>query len=911
MAAPALINRAIDIINSFNPSTHSPDAHIVDVLGTIDEVRFTGVSLQQLPSTSSNFTVPSIQTEDHDKVFLQQVFMGIERRRKFLDVSLAELCFWTHNDYGLAQVFLSTLYHQHGNLLQRSEYTRFMVLSYLLFFRLDELGWKKFRVFVASQDSTAVHLLLGLALDEGRMREWVVETWCQSLDRGYIEANIMQRMERYRHTIGDWLADTRHAAFGSGGGAASSTPSPASSGGGGSQAGGGQRPTHGRRSSKAKRGPTQPAPFNLTVPRPRVLPEPVPIETPAELKPKPVPQTLHSTSLKEVEAAKRERRQRLRQHAAAKYTDATVPKLTESKVDKEALRAQADAKELATLKPHKRKYRPPPGLPEEGADVKLNAAAILREEALFRQRQKAEADRIADYEANLRDASEFNAWQAKQKALDDAAEAAVVEARRAEMAASSAAAVAASEARKQENAELATELRKETELIVQHSKAEKRLAQEAKRELAAGVRAYRQEAPQAAVAKVERSKKAAAEAIKAQRKADEVALAQQRKREAAERADVIRQIQALERAPRKAFGAFDPTTAPVHGLLEEMSLVEMKTRLAQIKAEHKEEREGKRREIGLAKRSKAQGLQDKLATLRRVRSAAATTNRSTRTRQIAAKETAEAQAAEARSHRVVALADRLATKRASTAAAAHRASEVEARSMKEAMFRGAAKRQLEERRFEENLSAQERAIRERQAAAHKAAEKAAAATQSDEVSRSRYIRRNRAAQQSKLQASEQVAQDAALEAADFVSDERTRKKHLFFAQAAREKRLAAVRDANDTYTAAVRSVRQDAARASWGGQDRYETLADTTERRVARLQPEDVQTLGLADTVQRAAASQAAVARRIRGVENPLVAAGLDASAVQNKPGGTLQLAADSSAAGATWRKASATLKRS
>ena len=807
-----------------------------------------------------------------------------------------------------SQVFLSTLYHQHGNLLQRSEYTRFLVLSYLLFFRLDELGWKKFRVFVASQDATSVHLLLGLALDESRMREWVVETWCKSLDRAYIESSIMQRMARYQHTIGDWLDDTRHSAFGSGGGA-SSTPSPASSAGELPGAGGSQRPTHGRRSTKSKRGPTKPAPFNLTAPRPRVLPEPVPIETPAELKPKPVPPNMNSTSLKDVEAAKQERRQRLRQHTSAKYTEATVPRLTESKVDKDALRAEAEAKELATLKPYKRKHRPPPSLPEEGADVKLNAAAILREEALFRQRQKAEAERIADYEANLRDASEFNAWQAKQKALDDAAEAAVIGARRAEMAAASAAAVAASEAHKAENAELAAEMRKETELIVQHSAAEKRLAAEAKRELAAGVRDHRRAAPQAAVAKVSRSKKAAAEAIKAQRKADERALAKQQRQEAAERADVIRQIQALERAPRKPFGAFDPTTAPDHGLMEEMSLVEVRTRLAQLKAERKEEQESKRREIALAKRSTAQGLQDKLATLRRVRSAAATTNRATRAKQIAAKEAADEAAAEARSHRVVALAERLSTKRASTAAAAHRAAEVEARSLKEAMFRGAAKRQLEERRFEENMAAQERAIRDRQAAARKAADKAAAATRSDEASRARFVRRGKAVHKSQLRAAEAAAEGAAAEAAEFTANERTRKKHLFFAQAAREKRLTAVRDANDTYTAAVRSVRQDAARSVWGGQDRYEALADTTERRVARLRPEEVQTLGLADTVQRAAASQAAVARRIRGVENPLVAAGLDASAVQNKPSGTLQLAAESSAAGATWRRASATLK--
>ena len=56
--------------------------------------------------------------------------------------------------------------------------------------------------------------------------------------------------------------------------------------------------------------------------------------------------------------------------------------------------------------------------PRPDAAVKLNTAAVLREDALYKAKQQKEAKQIAAYEAELRDCTEFYMWQTDMREKD-------------------------------------------------------------------------------------------------------------------------------------------------------------------------------------------------------------------------------------------------------------------------------------------------------------------------------------------------------------------------------------------------------------------------------------------------------------------------------------------------------------
>jgi hypothetical protein len=110
----------------------------------------------------------------------------------------------------------------------------------------------------------------------------------------------------------------------------------------------------------------------------------------------------------------------------------------------------------------------------------------------------------------------------------------------------------------------------------------------------------------------------------ADRAARERQLAEERAIEDARRREVIMQIQALERVPVSgaAVKVFDPTTTPGYGLLDEMSLVQLRERLQLLQERESQEREEKRQAILSAKEEKEAEVQRKLDFISRLRTRA-------------------------------------------------------------------------------------------------------------------------------------------------------------------------------------------------------------------------------------------------------------------------------------------------
>merc|ERR1712187_433180 len=83
--------------------------------------------------------------------------------------------------------------------------------------------------------------------------------------------------------------------------------------------------------------------------------------------------------------------------------------------------------------------------------------------------------------------------------------------------------------------------------------------------------------------------------------------------------DIIRQIRALEKVPVERFSKFDAAEPPCQGLLEEMSLAELRERIKIMEANQRKELEDKRERQLDKKMEKQQELAEKAETLAKIR----------------------------------------------------------------------------------------------------------------------------------------------------------------------------------------------------------------------------------------------------------------------------------------------------
>ncbi|CAM9528974.1 unnamed protein product [Choristocarpus tenellus] len=435
-----------------------------------------------------------------------------------------------------------------------------MVVGYLLLFRLDELGFEEFRSLASSIDPTKMVQLLTYLVDWKRMEGQLTQDWLTVFDLQYINEIIIGGLKRASKTIEKYCHRL-----------ASKATSLA-------QAQDEIKAKMGL-AEVAKKDLTVPCPFNLTKPNPRRVPEPIKIEQAVHVGPS--PDYMGNTSLEEVEAVKRERLEALREATVQKYRESEETgngkfRLHETRSNISTLREEVERRMESELQFNKSFHAAVPKYPEAGAQVRLNAATIIREDALLKRKQGQDAKLIKSFEGELRDSSEFYLWQAAMRKKDTALRKEQVDHKRTYAKASQQAARDAMKMQRYNNFEIAAAIKEEKGAMTEQREAEEDLAILMNQRLVKEVAGVRETAPREAVLRLLDDKKA-----------NKIALCQEmeearnkREREATEEAQARKEsVAKLKEHEVHENHVFDPTESAGLGLLGEMSLAETKLRL--------------------------------------------------------------------------------------------------------------------------------------------------------------------------------------------------------------------------------------------------------------------------------------------------------------------------------------------
>lgn len=130
-----------EMIKSFDPTRTTVDAHVDDKLGVV---------------------------KDGDKLFMQQVFYGCVRYKQAL------------------KIVLSHFYHDNSGRTSRNDYTMYLVLGYVVLFRLEEIGLKELESLVAVNDASKMHTFLEYVTNGKQLHEALKPEWIRILDTEFI-----------------------------------------------------------------------------------------------------------------------------------------------------------------------------------------------------------------------------------------------------------------------------------------------------------------------------------------------------------------------------------------------------------------------------------------------------------------------------------------------------------------------------------------------------------------------------------------------------------------------------------------------------------------------------------------------------------------------------------------------------
>ena len=356
---------------------------------------------------------------------------------------------------------------------------------------------------------------------------------------------------------------------------------------------------------------TIPVPFNLSENKPRILQEPMAISNEIKIKPLPLA-NYKKTSLKDIEDKRKEHLQIIKKNIMERNEKSKGFDLETDKrpTNLEKIKEEVENKIKSTLQFDNKYMNPIKDFSKCEADVKYNEAAIIREEYLIDKKNKEEEAALNKILIEKKDRKMYDIWAAEMKIKDDIIKMQEIEKRKLELELNREVASTYMQRRIQKNQLKAAEHKKQEMINMKKKEEEKAEDIKQKKEV---IKEIKKEQENVAKQKILK-KKENQELYKNRKKEfNELNLiAQEEKKIYLERRDdLIRQIRELEKLPIKRTTGFDPTETPGYGLLEEMSLVELRERLALQKKMHADEIRAKKEENKLKMQERADELVNK------------------------------------------------------------------------------------------------------------------------------------------------------------------------------------------------------------------------------------------------------------------------------------------------------------
>ncbi|KAF1629056.1 Cilia- and flagella-associated protein 99, partial [Eudyptes filholi] len=484
----------------------------------------------------------------------------------------------------LLDVVVDAFFVRDGRYCLISERNLYIVICYLATFQLEELGLQHFSRIVKSLDTAKMQKFLRFFFNALYLNTWIKDEWSQFYDSLYVKENWIDPLLRWQPKVQQLIEQLTDILS--------------------------NRTTTVKSSTI-----TQPKEFNLTVPKPRAIPIPLPI--PLLEKRPPVPPSTYKPpkekkQLEEIKTKNRRKAevsQQLFLIAVTKYL--FIPFTGRMRQYKciITLSQSASCSYQALLFTYLLvlvSY-----LCTDNIPIKLNAAAILREGALYQRKMEQELKRIENLLRGAGDPSEFLEWQKQMRGKDLEEQLAEIECRRLQGKLSHEEAVLAHQNVIQENKKKA-DLMREEKAELMHRYAEKRLQEQKEmRDLVEQVVEGHKNAKQAKIKLQKYKQRIVQEVCEENRELLRQALEEEEEK-LRKRYELIQQIRAIESLPSIRHKFVDLTETGGHGLICEMSIVELRERLALLREAQKAAEEEKRDQIIHEKQAKEQLLLDKL-----------------------------------------------------------------------------------------------------------------------------------------------------------------------------------------------------------------------------------------------------------------------------------------------------------